>query len=1064
MVGASRCDLSRLAPSLLFAAQSDILKLVLVRMARWICLAQPGLLLGALGLCAAALLTSSLQAASPQAASEPSPTDLSQSLFEVWQGGEGWPQNPVTSVIQSHDGYLWLGTYTGLVRFDGVRFTVFDSSNTQGLKNSRVTSLYEDAQNVLWIGHETGELTRLERGEFEPVPLGPAWPGGAIEAISRDGQGDLWLLNDNGFLFRVRDSHSAEAPGASATRKATLTRAKNGTLWVVCNGSVSQLQHGKTVPIEFPEANPADFYERVCPAQDGGLWILGNQRLRKWREGRWAAEAGERPPGLGAVTVMLETRSGALLVGTLRDGLYYLAPGTPPLHFNRANGLTHDWIRALCEDSEGNIWIGTGGGFEGLRPRKVQMLNPPDLWQGCVVLSFSVRADGSAWVGTEGAGLYHYDHGAWANFAQANGLSNAFVWSVLETQAGQLFAGTWGGGLLLKNGDHFACPGEFSKLTSPVVSLYEGPTGEIWIGTINGLHRYEDGQLTWSAGKDKLSLPDVRAIAQAADGTLWFGMSGGGLGTLKDGVLRQFRKADGLPGDFVMCLYPQPDGTLWFGTSDNGLGRWKNGKFAGISTGQGLPNNVISHIVDDRAGNFWIGTHGGILRVSKADLERCADGLTNSVYCLSYGRAEGLASPICSGGFQPGACQTLDGRIWFPTAKGLAIIDPAKVTTNAVAPPVVIEELLVDGQIQNLPRAGSNSGRRTTPGTKDAALEIAPGRQRFDFRYAGLSFTAPDKVRFRYKLDGLQTEWTDAGAERVAHFSYLRPGTYTFHVTACNNDNVWNEQGASLAFMVLPLFWQTWWFNLACLALGAASIGAGVSWIIRRRVRRRLEQLERQRAVERERTRIARDIHDDLGASLTRITMLSQSVRSELDGNDQAAADVDRIYTTARELTRAMDEVVWAVNPQHDSLDSLVTYLGRFAQNFLSAAQIRCRLEVPDNLPVWALTAETRHNVFLALKEGLHNVVKHAGASEVRVSLELRPAGFVLVIVDNGRGFDWNCLNELKARTVPDGGRVATGNGVPNMQRRLEEVGGRCEWITAPQEGTRVKLVIAVKA
>src|SRR5712664_3821276 len=236
----------------------------------------------------------------------------------------------------------------------------------------------------------------------------------------------------------------------------------------------------------------------------------------------------------------------------------------------------------------------------------------------------------------------------------------------------------------------------------------------------------------------------------------------------------------------------------------------------------------------------------------------------------------------------------------------------------------------------------------------------------------------------------------DAGTKRVAEYSYLPPGTYTFHVIACNQDEIWNETGATLGFTVLPWFYQTWWFRLAAIVGGAAAVGAAVVFVTRRRVRARLEQLERQQAVERERTRIARDIHDDLGASLTRISMLSETVRGELAGQTQAAADVDQIYGTARELTRAMDEIVWAVNPKHDSLDSLVTYLGRFAQNFLSTAGIRCRLDEPPHLPAWTFTVEVRHNVFLAFKEALHNVVKHAGASEVQVSFELMTGGFIL--------------------------------------------------------------------
>jgi signal transduction histidine kinase/ligand-binding sensor domain-containing protein len=976
--------------------------------------------------------------------------------FDLWTVDDGWQPSSVTAIVQSRDGYLWLGTYNGLVRFDGVRFRLFDSSNTPGLSNSRVTSLYEDANEGLWIGHETGELTRLSGGEFMPVKLASNWPGGAIEAISADEHDDLWLVNDNGLLFRLRDGHITQSPGGgSATRKASLSRAENGQLWIAANGLVASLDRGQPVLCNFGSTNGSSFYQRVLPARDGGLWAVANGGLRKFRQGRWEAEIPDTPGPQVAVTALLETSSGALVVGTLKDGLYFLPPNSTPLHFTRTNGLSHDWIRSLCEDREGNLWIGTGGGLDTLRARKVKMLNAPDGWQGRAVLSFAVEPDGTAWVGTEGAGLYRRRGSEWTVFSEAQGLRNLFVWSVLETRRGELFVGTWGGGLFLKTNEMFESSGELSKITAPIVSLFEGRQGELWIGTTAGLYRYENGKITWSAGKEKLVLPDVRAITETADGVLWFGMSGGGVASIKDGTLRQFRRAEGLSSDFVQCLYADPDGTLWIGTSDNGLIREKEGKFSGISTGQGLPSSILAQLVDDGAGNLWIGSHWGIVRASRADLNRCADGLAQSVAFQSYGKAEGLASLTCSGGFQPGGCRTADGSLWFPTAKGLAIIDPANVTTNPVAPPVVIEELIVDGESVSLPRSSSLSAGASP-------LQIQPGKQRFEIHYTGLSFAAPDKVLFRYRLEGLEPQWMEAGTKRVAPYSYLPPGPYTFHVVACNNDAVWNETGASLSFMVLPWFWQTWWFRLAAVAAGTAAVGASALWIGRRRVRARLAQLERQQAVERERARIARDIHDDLGASLTRITLLSQTVRADLEGQPQAAADLDQIYGTARELTRAMDEIVWAVNPRHDTLDSLVTYLGRFAQNYLSSAGIRCRLDVPLHLPAWPLTAEIRHNVFLAFKEALHNAVKHAHASEVRISLDLQARGFVLIIGDNGCGFELNGFNEstrLREQIV----RLGGGNGLLNMRKRLEEVGGRCDWETAPGEGTRVKLVIAVK-
>lgn len=974
--------------------------------------------------------------------------------MEIWPGVGGWEQNAVTAILQSRNGYLWLGTYHGLVRFDGVRFVVYDPGNSPGLQNALITSLYEDGQGVLWIGLETGELAKLEAGKFEAVALGHSWPGGVIEAIRSDEQGDVWLLNDSGCLFRVRDGLSAVCPGgASPSRKASLARAEEGKLWIVANGIASRLERGQMVPFSFAsEGQPTNTYcERVLAARAGGLWVLSNDGLRRWDHGHWAEQVPHWPSLQSGATSLMETRAGTIIVGTVREGLFVVTPGAEPLHFGFTNGLSHDWVRALCEDREGNIWIGTGAGFDGLRPRRVQMLNAPDDWQGCLVLSLCVADDGSAWIGSEGAGLYHLQSQGWRSYGTADGLANPFVWSVLQTRSGRVYAGTWGGGLLELQGQVFAVPEGLNQITAPVVALYESAQQDLWAGTTAGLYKIQHDRITWSAGKERLALPDVRAITETPDGTLWFGMSGGGLGSLKDGALRQYRKSDGVGSDFVLCLEAEPDGSLWFGTSDNGIGRLKNGVFGFVSAARGLRLGAISHLVDDGAGHLWIGTQQGILRVSKSDLERCLSlGASSPLHTLSFGKAEGLASLNCSGGFQPGACRTRNGRIWFPTARGVAIVDPANVTFNPVPPPVVIEEFLVDHRTEPLNGLVPEA---------DELLRIPAGRQHFEFHYTGLSFTAPEKVRFKYRLAGLETDWTEAGTRRVAPYSYLPPGSYTFQVTACNNDEVWNEAGAAVRFIVLPHFWQTWWFQFAGILIGASLVGAGVLWISRQRVRARLEALDRQRATEKERARIARDIHDDLGASLTRIALLCQSARTELTSAEHSAgAYVDRIYATVRELTGAMDEIVWAVNPRHDTLDSLVTYLGRYAQNFLSAAGIRCRLDVPVNLPAFALSAEVRHNVFLAFKEALHNIVKHAGASEARLSLELHPGQFVLLIVDNGRGFEWGKLG--KPSTPADGIRLASGNGLLNMQRRLEEIGGRCEWITAPSEGTRVKLVV----
>ena len=485
--------------------------------ARWLCLTRAGFLFRALWICAS-VGSLTLPAASGG--------DASKLSYDVSQVEEGLEQTPITSVVRSRDGYIWAGTYTGLMRFDGVRVTAFESATTAGLQNNRITSLYEDAPGVMWIGHESGDLTRLSNGEFRPVGRVPGWPGGAVEDIAADESGDLWALSDLGILIRMRDGLKVEPPGgASPSRKVFLSRDRGGKLWLTANGRVTTIEHGQPVPFGFDGAQGTNFFERVVPARDGGLWVMGNGRLRKWGGGRWVLDLGDYPCERGFVTELMETRSGTLLAGTLRDGLYLLAPGAEPLHFARTNGLSHDWVRSLCEDREGNLWVGTGGGLDVLRQRKVEMLNPPDDWQGRAVLSFIVRPQGDSWIGTEGAGLYHYRAGQWASFNENSGLSNLFVWSVLETRRGALFVGTWGGGLMVKQGDRFESPGDLSQITAPVVALYEGKQGELWIGTTAGLQRYEAGKSPGPQGRKNWHRPmsgPSRRPRMAPCGSAWW--------------------------------------------------------------------------------------------------------------------------------------------------------------------------------------------------------------------------------------------------------------------------------------------------------------------------------------------------------------------------------------------------------------------------------------------------------------------------------------------------------------------------------------------------------------
>lgn len=968
----------------------------------------------------------------------PLSTAASNYFTRTWQVEQGLPQNKVTAVLQTRDGYLWAGTYNGLARFDGVHFTVFNDNNQPELHSSRITSLFEAVDGALWIGTENGDVSQYINGHFAAVPLHARWASGKIYAITSDEADDVWLLNAAGELARARDGKVLSPVSGNVPKVLSLARGLNGTVWINREGVVSSLKAGQLTV----EVTTNDYVQGICAARDGGFWVACNSSIRKWKNNQWSTNQNAAPWGWDIIPSLIETSAGALAGGNSGAGLWLVLPArtnTLARHFDHTSGLPSDWVISMWEDREKNLWCGSGAGLTLIRPNNVDTVSPPDRWKGRPVLSILPTPDGTLWVGTEGAGLYRLQSDQWTNFDEPQGLLNPYVWSLAADSAGKIWAGSWGGGLFAqKDGAFDFAPGLKSFLLPMPALLFVG--NELWIGTPAGAQLYRDGKLETFGELAGQPFGDVRAVAQDQAGALWFGTAGSGLVRLQNGNYRRFTKANGLSSDFIECLHFADRGALWIGTFGGGLNRFKDGRFFVISGKQGLPNGVIGHIESDGLGFLWMSSYAGILRANESNLNLCADGAISEVPFLTYGINEGLPTIECSEGSQSAGGKTADGRLWFPTAKGLVVLDPARASINPRPPPVRIEEMRVDDRI-------------FADGYASGPHQIAPGRHRIEFEYNGLSFVSPEKVRFKCRLYNFDPDWVDVGNKRVITYNYIPPGNYSFQVTACNNDGVWNETGAILNFEVLPYFWQTTWFHILGGVATALAAGGVVWFDTRRRMRRKLERAERQRDIERERTRIAQDIHDDLGAQLTRITMMSESARSDLGNPGKAILSLEKIYDTARELTRSMDEIVWAVSPRHDTLESLATYLEKFAHDWLAGAAIRCRLDLPLEFSESHLTSEVRHNVFLAFKEALHNAVKHSGASEVLIRLVVNELSFELAIKDNGRGF---AAGEKTTAGSPAQGRAASGNGLENMKRRLAVIGGSCEIQSTAGSGSQV--------
>jgi len=966
---------------------------------------------------------------------------------------DGLPHDSVTALLQTRKGYIWAGTYNGIAQWDGNHFKVFDASNTKGLNDSRITALYEDAEGVVWIGHDRGEVTRCVEGQFAPVVLDPrVWGNATVIAFGNDEHGDLWVLNLLGEALRARDSLRLQPlpqMAAEPTVRPAIATDTDHHIYVLRNGNAARI-----TPSGYQAENfGSEYYAQLTRASAGGFWVAGVTRVRQWNGRKWVKDLGPFPWGDSFVTTMLETANHRVLVGTLLSGLYVMDESGSSYRLSRTNGLPQDWIRCVAEDHEHNLWVGTSGGLVLLRERKIAMLSPPDNWDGWPVRSITRAHDGDIWAATEGAGVYRLTGDQWTHFGTSAGLANLFVWSVLEDSQHRLWAGTWGGGLFRLEGEKFVRQFDLAELSAPVTALHESPPGTLWIGTGAGLMRYASNHLERLADFGNAAAGAVRAIESGAPGELWFGTQGSGLGHLQAGKFKPYGQAEGFAHNSILALHYDADGVLWIGTSEHGIVRFKEGRFTTLATQQGLPNNIIDHIEEDGLGYLWFSSQVGLFRVSRGQLNDCADGKTNAVQALVFGRAEGLNTLASSGGFTPSGFRAPDGRLWFPTAKGLAVVNPTAVRPNPVWPPVIIEEVLVDAQpveIESEPAALAATSQAIT-----RRIILAPGSRQLQLKFTGLSFTSPERVQFKYQLAGLRAEWSIPTAERQVTYGQLPPGVFTFRVIASNSDGRWNEIGDALTILVLPHFLQTWWFRAPMAVMAALLVGGAVYLESRRRMRRKLERVARACELESERARIAQDIHDDLGASLTRIGMLSEAAAGETNNATPVTNYLSQIRATTGELTRAMDEIVWAVNPRHDTLESLTDYLARFAQDFLGAAQIRFRLALPVELPELSVRSEVRHNLFLAFKETLHNAVKHSGANEVRVSLQFVAGGFKLVVTDNGCGFD-----PKRSNHNPGLNRLTPGNGLRNLRSRLAQISGRSEIHSAPGEGTRVEFFV----
>lgn len=972
--------------------------------------------------------------------------------YRAWQTDEGLPDNSVTGVAQTDDGYLWVATYGGLMRFNGASFT---SIPLPTLQKKSICSMVLDRHGRLWLGIDPDGVNCLDAKESRAFGLADGLPAERVAAMAEDREGTVWVASQ-GALCRIMDNHHVTrftvTDGWPAGMNAWVSRSAKGEVWYSKGGLVGVVRDGRLVQkLTFKES-----IVRICAAGGSGLWICAGSSLFKYEEDR-EPELRAQLPANAEPQVLFEDQSGELWVGTAADGLFRLENGVL-----KKVPTSHKSIVCVSQDREGNIWVGTrGGGLNLIQPSAVALIAAESGLPFESVSSVCEDSGGCRWAVSQNGILARCCNGRWDVLGTNDGWTGGYANCVAADKAGGVWMGTRNRTLhYFRDGIWRVWQRQDGLRGGSIHLVYVDTGNDVWIvtGRPSILQRLHNGELS-----EPFPLPGenrtVRAMAETTDGKLWLGTSEGGILRVEDSALVIEPATTEMTGVPIRALEATPDGSLWIGYVGGGVGRLKGGKYSRVTTAIGLADDFASQLLADVNGGMWIVGNHGLFRAQLDDLTAVAEEREKRLRCRVFGRQEGLPIFQPNTANFPNACKGKDGRLWFALRSGLLTVQPQNIRDNLVPPPVLVERVRVDdrvaGSYENFSQPGDqDGGPLINLRLPDAELRIPPEHRKVEFNVSTLSFTSPDNVHFRYRLENFDDGWMEGGLERSAKYPHLPAGTYRFHATACNNAGVWNETGATLTIIASPYFWQTWWFRGAMLALFTGAVIAVVRYVSFRRLRRQMQLLEQQAALYKERARIARDMHDEVGAKLTRLSLLSEMAGDHPEVPSSARGDVKEISETARETIRSFEEIVWAVNPRNDTLADLVNYLCRYVEDYFDGSPVQCAYDLPPEIPPAALSTEVRHEVFLAAKEALNNVLKHAGAKNVRVKVEMAADELRIIIADDGCGFD----------TASPPKRSGGGNGLDNMRERLRSVGGRLECISQPGQGTCIVFSVPSKA
>src|SRR3984885_6749365 len=946
--------------------------------------------------------------------------DVSQYAHTAWKVREGFVGSEITSIAQTSDGYIWLATQFGLFRFDGVRNVPWQPPQDQHLPPGTIFSLLVDQSGTLWIG-ATG-LASFKDGKLTHYP---ELAGQYIFKILEDHEGTIWasgVTDPIGKLCAIRNGNIQcyGEDGTLGLGALGLYEDSKGNLWAGVLNGLWRWKPG--LPKFYPLPGQPDGIQALAEDTDGALLVGWSGGIYRFVEGK------TQPYSLGGTQFrahrMFRDQNGGLWIGTSGRGLMHVHKGSTDV-FAQSDGLSGEDVHSLFEDRENNIWVATGNGLDRFRDMAVVTLTEKQGLSGDPVSVVLPDMDGSVWFGSRG-GLDQWNNGQTKTYP-------VYPESLFQDDRGRIWVSTARELGYLENGRFTSVRGVPG---GNILSITQDTAGNLWlINETAGLFRISPQnavrQIPWAAlgHKDHASV----LAADRRQGGLWIGFFLGDMAYFSDGKVRAtYTTTNGLGAGRVSDFQFDDDGTLWVST-EGGLSRLKNNRVATLTSKNGLPCDTVHWAIEDNLHSFWLYTACGLVRIARSELDAWAADPNRTIQATVFDNSEGVRS--LPSHYHPQVAKTPDGKLWFLPWDGVSVIDPRHIPFNRLPPPVHVEQIIADGKIYD-----ASKGLQLPAHVRDLAID-----------YTALSLVAPEKIHFRYKLEGQDPDWREVVNDRQVQYSNLAPRHYTFRVTACNNSGLWNEAGTFLDFSIAPAYYQTTWFRVSC-----AAVFLTLLWGI---YRLRVQQLQHQFAIGlearvNERTRIARELHDTLLQSFQGLILRFQAATNLLP---------ERSVEAKQRFETAIDQAAQAITEGRDAVQGLRSSTVETNDLAMAISALREELAADGTIadsPLFRMAVEgtprnlhsiLRDEVYRIAGETLRNAFHHAQARQIEVEIHYDARQFRLRVRDDGKGIDPEILGEH-----PRPGHF----GLHGMRERAKIVGGQLDVWSELDSGTEVELSI----